>query len=160
MTERTAASLQLLKVDARDNVATALQDLPVGAANYSADGSVLLTEPVRRGHKVALAVIRAGTPVIKYGFTCARATMPIAIGQHVHTHNAATTLQPGASFAYQPEVDPRAAPAHPPQFMGYRRAGRTRGYTQRDLDHSHGGLRGAHRRTHRPHGQRKACRCG
>ncbi len=46
-------TLQLLKVDARDNVATALQDLPAGAvANYSASDSVRLIDPVRRGHKV------------------------------------------------------------------------------------------------------------
>ncbi|MEJ0100792.1 MAG: altronate dehydratase family protein [Pseudomonadota bacterium] len=99
-----------------------MQDLPAGGvAHYAANGSVVLKEAVRRGHKVALVAIEADAPVIKYGFTCARATLPIEAGQHVHTHNAATTLQPGASFTYQPEVDPRTASAHPPQFMGYRR---------------------------------------
>jgi altronate hydrolase len=113
---------QLLKVDTRDNVATALQDLPAGVARMSPEGEVLLREPVRRGHKVALADIGAGEPVIKYGFTFARASAGIAAGAHVHTHNAVTTLQPGASFLYQPEVDPRLALRDPPQFMGYRRA--------------------------------------
>jgi altronate hydrolase len=116
-------ALQLLKVDARDNVATALQDLRAGEiASYAEDASVLLTGPVRRGHKVALVAIPAGSYITKYGFTCARATQPIEAGQHVHTHNAVTTLQPGASFTYQPDIDPRAAPARPPVFMGYRRA--------------------------------------
>lgn len=112
---------QLLRVDARDNVATALQDLPAGIAGISPGGQIQLVEAVRRGHKVALTAIDAGMPVIKYGFTCARASRRIEAGQHVHTHNAVTTLQPGASFAYQPEVDPRAAMADPPQFLGYRR---------------------------------------
>jgi altronate hydrolase len=114
---------QLLKVDVRDNVATALQDLPAcAAAQIAPEGEILLVDAVRRGHKVALAAIASGDPVIKYGFTCARASAAIEPGQHVHTHNAVTTLTPGARFQYQPEVDPRAALPDAPQFMGYRRA--------------------------------------
>lgn len=112
---------QLLQVDARDNVATALQDLPAGIARVSTGGEIHLREPVQRGHKVALAAMAAGDAVIKYGFTCARVSRRIEPGQHVHTHNAVTTLEPGANFAYHPEVDPRAALRDPPQFMGYRR---------------------------------------
>src|SRR5262245_40544301 len=97
---------QLLKVDARDNVATALQDLPAGVlAQIAPEGEILLVDAVRRGHKVALAAIDAGEPVVKYGFTCASASAAISPGQHVHTHNAVTTLTPGARFQYQPEVD-------------------------------------------------------
>lgn len=115
-------SQQLLKVDARDNVATALQDLAAGVARVSPDGEILLRGPVRRGHKVALAGISAGESVIKYGFTFARASADIAAGEHVHTHNAVTTLQPGTDFRYQPELDPREPLHDPPRFMGYRRA--------------------------------------
>jgi altronate hydrolase len=113
----------LLQVDPRDNVATALRDLPAGSVvQYSVAGQVVLTDAIRRGHKVAVATIDAGEPVIKYGFTCARAVTQIEAGQHVHSHNAVTTLLPGAEFRYQPEIDPRAALRDPPQFMGYRRA--------------------------------------
>jgi altronate hydrolase len=116
-------SLRLLKIDARDNVATALQDLPAGVVErYSSTQQVTLLEPVKRGHKLALCAIGVDEPIVKYGFTCARATVPIAAGQHVHTHNVVTTLQPGAEFHYQPEVDPRTAVANAPHFMGYRRA--------------------------------------
>ncbi|MEO6080661.1 MAG: altronate dehydratase family protein [Steroidobacteraceae bacterium] len=114
---------QLLRVDTRDNVATALQDLAAGTlAQLTPDGQILLIDAVRRGHKIALADIAAGESVIKYGFTCARASTAITAGQHVHTHNAVTTLTAGAKFHYQPEVDPRAALPDAPHFMGYRRA--------------------------------------
>ncbi len=113
----------LLQVDARDNVATALQDLPAGMlADCSPAGRVVLVEAIARGHKVALRAIPAGASVIKYGFPCARALRQIEPGQHVHSHNAVTTLQPGAEFQYLPEVDPRPALSAPPQFMGYPRA--------------------------------------
>jgi altronate hydrolase len=112
---------QLLRVDARDNVATALQDLPADVTQVAPSGAIQLREPVRRGHKVALTAIAAGEAVIKYGFTCARALQQIEAGQHVHTQNAVTTLQPGASFEYQPQIDPRPTLHDPPQFLGYRR---------------------------------------
>lgn len=112
----------LLRVDERDNVATALRDLAAGEVVPFVGGVDLrVTEPVRRGHKVALAPIPAGHAVIKYGFTCARATTSIEAGQHVHAHNAVTTLQPGASFAYQPALDARPATVDAPGFLGYRR---------------------------------------
>lgn len=118
---------QLLQVDPRDNVATALQDLPAGtAAQLAPTGEVLLVDSIRRGHKVALAEISAGEAIVKYGFSCASAVAVIAPGQHVHTHNAVTMLTPGSQFQYQPQLDPRAAVGDPPHFMGYRRAdGRT-----------------------------------
>ncbi|MEY2855573.1 MAG: hypothetical protein RL030_2705 [Pseudomonadota bacterium] len=114
---------RLLQVDPRDTVATALLDLAAGVVEqYSPTAQVTLVEPVRRGHKVALRPIGVGDPVIKFGFMCARATARIEAGSHVHTHNSATTLQPGAEFQYHPEVDPRPPQDDPPHFMGYRRS--------------------------------------
>lgn len=39
------------------------------------------------GHKVALAAIPAGGPVIKYNVPIGRATAEIRPGEHVHVHN-------------------------------------------------------------------------
>jgi altronate hydrolase len=111
-----------LQVDSRDNVATVLQDLPAGMVlDIAPAGQIKVVEAIARGHKVALREIAAGSPVIKYGFACARATEQIAPGQHVHSHNAVTALQPAAEFQYSPEIDPRAPPASPATFMGYPR---------------------------------------
>ena len=84
---------------AADNVATALVDLEPGIelevelTSSSTTGGRL---PARRitvksaipfGHKVALAPIAAGQPVIKYGEVIGLTTAEIAPGEHVHIHN-------------------------------------------------------------------------
>ncbi|MBI4520782.1 MAG: UxaA family hydrolase [Gemmatimonadetes bacterium] len=39
------------------------------------------------GHKIALAAVKPGDPVVKYGEPVGRATAAIAPGTHVHAHN-------------------------------------------------------------------------
>ena len=39
------------------------------------------------GHKIAVAPMDAGEPVVKYGEVIGVATCPIRPGQHVHVHN-------------------------------------------------------------------------
>lgn len=39
------------------------------------------------GHKIAVAPMDAGEPVVKYGEVIGFATSPIRAGQHVHVHN-------------------------------------------------------------------------
>lgn len=76
-----------------DSVAVAMRDLPAGQAAGSyleASGdpfTVVLTEPVRLGHKFALRDIPAGAQVIEYGVPIATATQDIRTGQHAHVHN-------------------------------------------------------------------------
>jgi altronate dehydratase small subunit len=81
-----------------DNVATALVDLPAGTVveleRGSPDGEqrqqVLRLEvrsAIPFGHKVALAPIAKGQPVIKYGEVIGLASANIAAGEHVHVHN-------------------------------------------------------------------------
>jgi len=78
-------------VDGRDTVATALADLEAGETLVLSVGDqqhqVALAAPIAFGHKVALAAIAAGEPVIKYGETIGRATRAIEPGDHVHVHN-------------------------------------------------------------------------
>ena len=75
-----------------DSVAVAMRDLSAGqvrggylASEHSLD--VMLTEPVRLGHKFALRDIPAGAEVIEYGVPIAVATQHIGVGQHAHVHN-------------------------------------------------------------------------
>src|SRR3546814_1445002 len=76
-------------IDPRDSVATALRDLDAGERLDVAEG-ITLTEPVARGHKIAVVDIAAGAPVIKFGFPIGTAKAAIARGAHVHSHNMAT----------------------------------------------------------------------
>ena len=77
----------VLVISARDNVATALERLEGGRAIHVEGATVITTQKIPRGHKVALHAIRAGEPVVKYGSPIGTATVDIASGAHVHTHN-------------------------------------------------------------------------
>jgi altronate hydrolase len=75
----------------QDNVATALVAIDAGQI-VAADGrSVVARQRIPSGHKIALADIAAGDPAIKYGQPIGLATTAIAAGDHVHTHNLAST---------------------------------------------------------------------
>ena len=76
---------------AKDNVATALEDLPAGSlVTVSADGeeaTVRLQEHIPFGHKFAVRPIAAGEDILKYGQVIGAATRDIRPGEHVHVHN-------------------------------------------------------------------------
>jgi len=79
-------------IEAKDNIAVALEELAPGAAGafLTKDGiaeSVEITDKIPIYHKFAVCDIAADAPVIKYGEHIGFATSNIKKGQHVHTHN-------------------------------------------------------------------------
>lgn len=79
-----------LRIDRSDSVAVALVDLAAGAPITFADSNgqrLVAREPIPFGHKVALAPIRQGEHVIKYGASIGVAARDITPGEHVHVHN-------------------------------------------------------------------------
>jgi hypothetical protein len=88
-------SARAFQIATTDTVATLLSDGGPGEVEClgGADGrswSLVLIGPIARGHKVALAAMAAGAPVIKYGARIGHATRPIAAGEWVHLHNCAS----------------------------------------------------------------------
>jgi len=79
-----------LVISPRDNVATALEALDAGATITVGAETVTLLDAVPRGHKLALRPIREGETIVKYGSPIGLATLHIAVGAHVHTHNVAS----------------------------------------------------------------------
>jgi SAF domain len=81
----------ILLLDPRDTVAVALVPLQPGASvEIPRDrGTVRLTAEtlIPFGHKIAVAPMDVGGPVVKYGEVIGVATCPIRPGQHVHVHN-------------------------------------------------------------------------
>jgi len=81
---------------AKDSVAVAVVDLKKGQAlsgwDMERDRTVRLKakQDVPLGHKIALADIAEGNPVIKYGEVIGKAVKAIGKGRHVHTHNLKT----------------------------------------------------------------------
>ena len=80
----------VLIISERDNVATALEPIDQGRERAPARWTVVATEAIPRGHKVAVCAIRTGEAVVKYGSPIGTASADIAAGAHVHTHNVAS----------------------------------------------------------------------
>lgn len=91
MAQDNPAPIDAIMVSETDNVATCLRDIDAAAAVSVRLGAetrpVAAAEAVPRGHKIAVAPIAAGEPVMKYGEVIGRASRAIEPGCHVHVHN-------------------------------------------------------------------------
>ncbi|MCD7724221.1 MAG: altronate dehydratase family protein [Clostridiales bacterium] len=112
--------MKYIQIHPNDNVAVMLEDLAKGEKVSAAGGEVVLSEPVQRGHKIALQDIEAGSPVIKYGNVIALATTRIKAGDWVHTHNAKTNLSENDDYVYE-HVESRLPDILGRTFQGYLR---------------------------------------
>ncbi|HEY5810940.1 MAG TPA: altronate dehydratase family protein [Povalibacter sp.] len=111
------------RIASRDDVAIALRDLAAGEHVSVGDSTILLRDPIPKGHKFALRDIAASQPVCKYGWPIGRARADIALGTHVHTHNVATRLSGLDEYRYEAAGrQGSTAAASSATFMGYRRA--------------------------------------
>lgn len=110
----------ILQISPKDNVAVALQPLAAGAAGQGAANNLIAGQNIPQGHKMALAALEKGQPVVKYGHSIGVATRNIGPGEWVHTHNMKTTLSEEGHYSYHPGN--HVLPAMPAaSFEGYRR---------------------------------------
>ena len=110
----------VLRISERDNVATALEPLEAGRTVRIGDLTLAVAEAIPRGHKIAIRLIRAGEPVVKYGSPIGTASSEIAAGSHVHTHNVASARGRGDLTAAGTTAR-IAEPADPPEWTAPRR---------------------------------------
>jgi len=118
----------VLVISDRDNVATALQALQPGQVVEIGTATVTVTEAIAPGHKIALRAIAIGEPVIKYGSPMGTASAPIVAGEHVHTHNVASSRGRGDIDPAASDLQPRLA--EPPDDA----AGRSNGTQSRVIN--------------------------
>jgi (2R)-sulfolactate sulfo-lyase subunit alpha len=88
---------QLLVHDKRDNVGVVVvENLKAGDEMFcvvtedDSDFTMVVKQDVPIGHKVALADLKEGDTVIKYGEDIGRIIAPLSTGDHVHVHNLKT----------------------------------------------------------------------
>jgi hypothetical protein len=119
----------VIVITPRDNVATALEPLEPGRVIDVGGEVMTVTQPIPRGHKIALRSIASGEAVLKYGSAIGTATADIAAGSHVHTHNVASARGRGdlhgEAYAEEPRIaePPDTSPvtgAHPSPDGGRR----------------------------------------
>jgi altronate dehydratase len=82
---------QVIVINEKDNVATALKGLSAGAeVSVEFQGciqKIRLSSDIPMGHKLALKDMEEGEAVIKYGEPIGQSTGRIKPGEHVHVHN-------------------------------------------------------------------------
>ncbi len=100
-----------------DNVDIALADLTAGEDALG----VILTEPVKRGHKIANQPIPKGGLVRRYGQIIGGATVDIPAGAHVHVQNLAMSDH-SHDYAFASEARPLPPATEARTFQGYRRS--------------------------------------
>src|SRR5262245_49895707 len=110
-------SARAVLLQSHDNVAVAAQPIPRGSALDLAGISVEVRDPIALGHKVAVAEIRKGDPVRKYGQIIGFASCPIAAGAHAHVHNLKADLFE-REYAFATERPEVPQPDRPRTFQG------------------------------------------
>ncbi len=132
--------MRTIKIHDRDNVVIAMTPLDAHVRIGNGIEKVVTASQIARGHKIALAKLEVGQPIIKYGFSIGRATQEIRAGDWVHTHNLETMLGDNVEYTYRPSTVtrsarvggpdapdgvPRDAAPPPKEFKGYRKANGT-----------------------------------
>ncbi len=108
-----------LKLAPTDNVAVAVDQIDKGA---EASGLVASAR-IPRGHKMALAPIAAGAPVLKFGQIIGFAKSPIAPGEWVHEHNVGMAdFERDYQFCVDARPEEPLPTAERATFAGFRRA--------------------------------------
>ncbi|MDM0071683.1 altronate dehydratase family protein [Variovorax sp. J31P207] len=108
------------KLHPDDNVAIARNAIAKGTV-LAEFANLVVTADVPAAHKVALAPVALGEPVLRYGQIIGFTTQPIEPGEHVHTHNLAMgSFERDYAFGQDARVP--AAAARPATFKGFVRA--------------------------------------
>jgi altronate dehydratase small subunit len=92
--------MRCFQVNAKDNVATALEDLQPGTVDVggaSTERQVEAEECIALGHKLSLRRINAGDAIIKYGVLIGVAAVDIPQGRWVHLHNCRSQVDERSS---------------------------------------------------------------
>ena len=90
---------QVIIINEKDNVATALRELKAGLqVSVEIQGhtqKITLLSDIPMGHKFALKDMEEGEAVIKYGEPIGQSTAIITRGEHVHVHNVVSQPRGG-----------------------------------------------------------------
>jgi len=99
--QRDVSALPAVLLDPRDDVATALDDLPAATTIVVGSGPhaqrIVTREAIPAGHKLAVRALSAGRRIRKYGEFIGRVTVDVPPGAWIHVHNLATNARRSGS---------------------------------------------------------------
>ncbi|MSU40464.1 MAG: altronate dehydratase [Pedosphaera sp.] len=114
----------ILQLREGDHVAVAKRTIKAGTRLECHGRALTAAVTIPAGHKIAISNVEADAPVLKYGQVIGFAQIPIACGDHVHSHNLVMRnyeRQHAFCADYRPAVlHPEAARR---TFQGYARPG-------------------------------------
>lgn len=107
---------KLFKINDKDNVAVALEELKKGEII----DNIKLLDDIPFGHKVLLNDLKSGDNIIKYGNPIGHLTIDCKKGEHIHEHNLKTNLSDIIEYKYcgENEYQPKKCDV---TFNGYLR---------------------------------------
>ncbi|MBV7276921.1 altronate dehydratase [Clostridiaceae bacterium UIB06] len=111
----------IIKINENDNVVVALGDLNKNEIVEVQGKEITLKEDIKRGHKIAIAEIKASENIIKYGFPIGHAIKDISEGEWVHTHNVKTNLDGIKDYSFNQKLIENIFKDRNLTFQGYRR---------------------------------------
>lgn len=115
-------------VHPNDSVAVLVQARHAGDVVELPGQHLTVRQDTPAGHKIALRAHAVGESVMKYGMPIGAATVDIAAGDWVHSHNLATRLSGEERYEAAAQVTrERRGPVEPRTFDGYVRANGTVG---------------------------------
>ena len=110
-----------IRIDSKDNVLVALEDLESGFNINEDEINIVLQENIKAGHKISLKEINKGENIVRYGYPIGYATEDISQGKWVHSHNLNTNLSGSVEYEYSPKFNKISKKDGPTKFRGYRR---------------------------------------
>ena len=107
---------KLFKINDKDNVAVALEELKKGEII----DNIKILDDIPFGHKVLLNDLKSGENIIKYGNPIGHLTIDCKKGEHIHEHNLKTNLSDIIEYKYcgENEYNPKKCDV---TFNGYLR---------------------------------------
>ncbi|MGD2201148.1 MAG: UxaA family hydrolase [Candidatus Bathyarchaeota archaeon] len=93
-----------IQIDIKDNVATVTSEVAEGetvevlSPEGELVGSPKVLSEIIFGHKIALKSFDEGDEIIKYGEVMGGASMPIKLGEWIHTHNVESVRVPTSKW--------------------------------------------------------------
>lgn len=110
----------LVKINEKDNVAIAVQDLP---KDTEVDFGIVTREEIPQAHKIALQTIEKGAPIIRYGVILGYAKEEIPEGSWINEHMLLLPQSPSVEhLIYGTNIKPMEQLPMPKRttWMGYR----------------------------------------
>lgn len=109
-----------IKIDARDNVAIVVGAAGLKSGDFTAE-NITAVENIPQGHKIALADLVEGEPVIRYGEIIGYAAQPVSQGSWVNEKlMRMPEPRPLEDMALGGRIPPGTEPLHGYTFEGYR----------------------------------------